>query len=120
MPDTVRDRPYNFKTVFVDFSTLAYGRSTCKLSSSPLCTVHMLPSLEVVSASSLVYICPEFYYAYYTVSQKTCEYVFDELELSVYKNFWHTYYWDYRPYRRFYFPTSPISCNRFTLGTVAT
>jgi len=32
--------------------------------------------------------------------KKTCDYIFDdnfELELSIYNNFWHTYYQEYRP-----------------------
>jgi len=39
------------------------------------------------------------------------------ITLSVCNNFWHTYYWEYRPSKGvFYFSTLPISCTYFTLG----
>jgi len=39
-----------------------------------------------------------------------------KVELSVYKHFWQTYYQQYKPSTGIFIPTSPISCNYFTLG----
>jgi len=46
--------------------------------------------------------------------KKTCDHIFDEVELSIYKYFWHTCYQEYRPLTGiFRFP--PHLCSAATL-----
>jgi len=52
---------------------------------------------------------------FYTVSQKTCDYIFDDKLIVRLEQFWHTYYQEYRPLTDVFFIFPPYLFHSPTL-----